>query len=101
MGRLTSIARCAGLRAVGGSGESPPTLQESECAQILARLIEAATAERYNESAPILQPFDLDAPFPPCKKILSERKRIHIFIVEHHLRLIRVPVILRSERRGP
>jgi len=44
------------------------TLQQIQCTQIFARFIEAATAERHNESAAILQAFGVDPPFAPRKK---------------------------------
>src|SRR5436305_6020337 len=75
------------------------TLQQIQCAQIFAWLIEAATAKRYNKSPAILQPFGLDPPFAPRKKIVSERKRLHIFVFEHHRSLIRIPTMLGSKHR--
>src|SRR6266487_867063 len=74
-------------------------LQQIQRAQIVARLIEAATAKRHHELPAILQPFNVDSPFTPCKKIVSERKRIHIFVFEHHRGLIRIPSMLRSQHR--
>src|SRR5205809_4614570 len=56
------------LRVLRGDLEKP------EGAQIFARLIEAATTERRNESPAILQPFDVDLPFAPREKILGKRK---------------------------
>src|SRR4029453_3536276 len=76
------------------------TLQQIQCAQIVARLIEAATAERHNESAAILQAFGIDPPFAPRKKIVSERKRIHIFVFEHGRGLICIPLMLGSQHRS-
>src|SRR5206468_10929414 len=77
------------------------TLQQIQCAQIFAWLIEAATAKRYNKSPAILQPFGLDPPFAPPKKIVSEGKRLYVFVFEHRRGLIRIPSMLGSKRRRP
>ena len=48
------------------------TLQQIERAQILARLIKAATPERPHEVAPILQAFRLDFPVSPREEIVGK-----------------------------
>ena len=49
--------KCVCLRGPGGSGEPPLPYRKSERAQIVARLIKTATAERPHEFAPVLQAF--------------------------------------------
>src|SRR6266550_8086205 len=101
----TSMNDFSDIRGIVGRFCETPTgwrlaqtpLQPIQRAQIITRLIEAATAKRCNESAAILQPFGVDPPLAPRKKIVGERKRIRIFIVEHDRGLIRVPPMLRSE----
>src|SRR6185437_3734019 len=55
-------------------GADIDALQQIQRAQIIAWLIEAATAKRHNESATILQAFGVDPPLAPRKKIVGERK---------------------------
>src|SRR5215471_18992294 len=74
-----------------------PTLQQIERAQILARLIEAATAERSHKSAPVLEAFRIDFPVAPCEEIVGKRKRTRIFVVEHRHGLIGIPLMLRCK----
>src|SRR6266571_8081272 len=54
------------LRALRGGSE------KSQRAQIVARFVEAATAERRDELAAILQAFDADLPFAPREKIFGK-----------------------------
>src|SRR5436190_21182535 len=84
----------------GGSGEPPPTLQETQLAQIVAWLIEAATTEGPNEFAAVLQEFDVDLPVAPHEEIVGKRKRSRIFVLEHRHGLIGVPLMLRREDGG-
>jgi hypothetical protein len=49
-------------------------LQQIQGAQIVARLVEATTAERRDESPAISQPFDVDLPLAPREKILGKGK---------------------------
>src|SRR5436189_5433841 len=86
-------------RGVRTAQRAVRTLQQIQRAQIVAWLIEAATAKRNHESPAILQPSGIDPPFAPRKKIVSERKRIRVFVFEHHRGLMRIPSMLRSERR--
>src|SRR6266487_4931079 len=76
------------------------TLQQIERAQIVARLIKAATAERPHKFAPVLQAFRIDFPISPGEEIVGKRKRARIFILEHRHRLISVPLMLRRKHRG-
>ena len=57
----------AGRRAI-------PTLQKSERAQIFARFVEAAAAERSHEFSPGLDAVGRDLPFAPGKKDVVEGK---------------------------
>src|SRR4029077_14240419 len=66
-------------------------------AQILLRLVEAATAKRRHEFPSISQPFEIDLPFAPREKIVGERKRIGIFILQHYRGLTYIPSMLRRE----
>ena len=74
-----------------------PTLQQIERAQIVARLIKAATAERPHEFPPVFQAFRIDFPIAPGEEIVGKRKRVRIFVLEHHYRLIDIPLMLRRK----
>src|SRR5262245_3688471 len=76
------------------------TLQQIERAQIVTRLIKAATAERPHEFAPVLQTFRFDFPVAPGEEIVGKQKRARIFILEHRHRLIGVPLMLRRKHRS-
>src|SRR6266702_5901856 len=73
--------------------------KKSERAQIFARLIEAATAERHHESSPVLQPFGVDLPFAPREKILGKGKRVGVFIFQHNRGLMCIPLMFRGQHR--
>src|SRR6478735_8093039 len=77
-----------------------PTLQQIQRAQIVARLIEAATAERLHEFAPVLQPFRIDFPVAPREEIVGKRKGARIFVLEHRYGLIGVPLMFRRKNCG-
>src|SRR6478609_6913130 len=72
-------------------------LQKIQRAQIVARLIEAATAERSHEFAPVLEAFRIDFPVAPREEFVGKRKRARIFVLEHRHGLIGVPSMLRRE----
>src|SRR5262245_1357854 len=76
------------------------TLQQIERAQILARLIKAATAERLHKFAAVLQAFCVDLPVAPCEEIVGKRKRPRIFVAEHCHRLIGIPLMLLCKYCG-
>src|SRR5512146_2592823 len=77
-----------------------PTLQQIQSAQIVARLIEAATAERPHKFAPLLQAFGIDFAVTPSEEIVRKRKRARIFVVEHPHNLINVPSTFRRKNCG-
>ena len=49
---------------------------------------------------PVLQAFRIDFPVTPREEIVGKRKRARIFVLEHHRRLICVPVMLRRKDCG-
>ena len=93
---MVGTARCAVRRPQRGV----PTLQQIQCAQIVAGLIEAATAERLYELAAVLQAFGIDFPIAPREEIIGERKRLRILVVEHRHSLIDVPSKFRCKDCG-
>src|SRR5262245_10696451 len=76
-------------------------LKKSQSAQIVARLVEAATADRSDEFAPALQAFDINLPIAPREKVFGEGKRTRILVLEHHHGLICVPLMFRRKHCGP
>ena len=92
--------KCVCLRRLGGSGEPPLPYRKSKRAQIVARLIEAATAERLHEFAPVLQAFRIDFPVAPREEIVGKRKRARIFVLEHRHGLIGLPLMFRRKDCG-
>ena len=93
---MVGTARCA----VRTPQRGVPTLQQIQSAQIVARLIEAATAERLHKFAPVLQAFRIDFPVAPCEEIVGKRKRARIFVLEHRHGLIGVPLMFRRKDCG-
>src|SRR5512132_3549010 len=74
--------------------------EKSQSAQIVVRLIEAATAERPHEFATVLQAFRIDFPVAPREEIVGKRKRERIFVLEHRHGLIGIPLMLRRKDCG-
>jgi len=64
-------------------------------AQIVARFIETATAERPHELATVLQVGRVDLPVAPGEEIVGKRKRSRIFVLEHRHGLIGIPAMFR------
>jgi hypothetical protein len=71
---MTSITRRVRVYADRAVQVNRPTLQETERAQIVARLVEAATAEGSDEFAPELQALHIDFPIAPREEIIGKRK---------------------------
>src|ERR1700719_2407153 len=75
------------------------TLQEFQRAQIVARLIEAATAKRRNQLAPRRDLPGGDFAIAPGKDFVAERKGAGVFVVEHSSDVRFVPLMF--ERQHP
>jgi hypothetical protein len=58
-----------------------PPLQKSQCTQIFARFIEAATAKRSHQSPACFDLVGRDFQLTPGKRIVAERKRGGIFVL--------------------
>ena len=93
---MVGTARCA----VWTPQRGVPTLQQIQRAQIVSRLIEAATAERPHEFASALQAFRIDFPVAPRKEIVGKRKRARIFVLKHRHGVIGVPLMFRRKDCG-
>ena len=75
-------------------------LQQIQRPQIIARLIEAATAEGPDELAPVMQAVHTDFPVAPREEIVGKRKRARIFVLEHRHGLIGRPLMFRRKDCG-
>src|SRR3954463_13151195 len=70
---------------------SVPTLQKFQRPQIIARLIEAAAAQRRNQLAMHADPFSPDFPFAPGETIFRKSESRGVFVIEHSNNLGLVP----------
>jgi hypothetical protein len=79
--------------------ESFSHLEEIECAQVLARFVEATASEGGHHLAMFVDPMGLDPPFAPGEKSSSNAKENGCFIIEHLRRLQQVPAMLSLRER--
>ena len=98
-GDCTAIARWVSFTRRGRFSVNCPYLTGIRVAQIFAGLIEAATAKRYNESPPILQPFGIESAIRATKKNRQRTKTNPHFRLRASSRFDSYPIDAR--RRAP
>src|SRR3954464_2758734 len=72
-------------------------LKKIQGAQMLARFIEAATAEGGHELPACVDSLAADLPFAPREAFVIKRARRRIFILQHRRPMLHVPVVLRGQ----
>src|SRR3954464_3188911 len=75
-------------------------LKKVQGAQILARFIEAATAEGGDELPARFDAVFADLPLTPREGFIVKGERRWIFVLEHRGRLLHIPTVLRSQHTG-